>query len=216
MVCGVVVPLYNNGFVCGNGTHEGSTPYRLSKPGGLCFRYKNLDSSCHAASRAYREVSLYKQGKAEASNNLGFCAFMRMDFEQAEKFHMDVYNLTKNELELLIADIGLMKIYQRTALNKEFYDYRNSALHRMKRIAEDDNLFVDQHEQMRLNYARSEFYIVSAVYYYYLQQRPEAVASINEVTKNKSCWQIPISCCIITTSKVLLPYARVRHRMSED
>lgn len=132
MVCGVVVPLYNNGFVCGNGTHEGSTPYRLSKPGGLCFRYKNLDSSCHAASRAYREVSLYKQGKAEASNNLGFCAFMRMDFEQAEKFHMDVYNLTKNELELLIADIGLMKIYQRTALNKEFYDYRNSALHRMK------------------------------------------------------------------------------------
>ena len=93
------------------------------------FRYKNLDSS----------------------NNLGFCAFMRMDFEQAEKFHMDVYNLTKNELELLIADIGLMKIYQRTALNKEFYDYRNSALHRMKRIAEDDNLFVDQHEQMRLN-----------------------------------------------------------------
>lgn len=149
------------------------------------FRYKNLDSSCHAASRAYREVSLYKQGKAEASNNLGFCAFMRMDFEQAEKFHMDVYNLTKNELELLIADIGLMKIYQRTALNKEFYDYRNSALHRMKRIAEDDNLFVDQHEQMRLNYARSEFYIVSAVYYYYLQQRPEALASINEVTENE-------------------------------
>ena len=37
MVCGVVVPLYNNGFVCGTGTHEGSTPYRLSKPGGLCF-----------------------------------------------------------------------------------------------------------------------------------------------------------------------------------
>ena len=149
------------------------------------YRYKNLVSSCHAASRAYREVSLYKQGKAEASNNLGFCAFMRMDFEQAEKFHTDVYDLTKNELELLIADIGLMKIYQRTALNKEFYDYRNSALHRMKRIAEDDNLFVDQHEQMRLNYARSEFYIVSAVYYYYLQQRPEAVASINEVTKKQ-------------------------------
>ena len=40
-----------------------------------------------------------------------------------------------------------MKIYQRTALNKEFYDYRNSALRRMKRIAEDDNLFVDRHEQ---------------------------------------------------------------------
>lgn len=149
------------------------------------YRYKDLDSSCHAASLAYREVSLYQQGKAEACNNLGFCAFMRMDFEQAVKYHQEVYDLTKNELELLIADIGLMKIYQRTALNKEFYDYRNSALRRMKRIAEDNNLFVDKHERMRLNYARSEFNIVSAVYYYYLQQRPEAVACINEVSENE-------------------------------
>lgn len=69
---------------------------------------------------------------------------MRMDFEQAEKYYQEVYSLTKNELELLIADIGLMKIYQRTALNKEFYDYRNSAVRRMKRIAEDNNLFVEQ------------------------------------------------------------------------
>ena len=145
------------------------------------YRYKDLDSSCHAATQAYENVNLYRQGKAEASNNLGFCAFMRMDFEKAEKFHHEVYGLTKNELELLIADIGLMKIYQRTAMNKEFYDYRNSALRRMKRIDEDNNLFVDKHEQLRLNYAHSEFYIVSAVYYYYLQQRPEAVASINEI-----------------------------------
>ena len=145
------------------------------------YRYKDLDSSCHAATQAYGKVNLYSQGKAEASNNLGFCAFMRMDFEKAEKFHKDVYSLTKNELELLVADIGLMKIYQRTAMNKEFYDYRNSALRRMKRIGEDNKLFVDKHERLRLNYARSEFYIVSAVYYYYLQQRPEAVASINEI-----------------------------------
>ena len=102
-----------------------------------------------------------------------------------EKYYQTVYNLTKNELELLVADIGLMKIYQRTALNKEFYDYRNSALRRMKRIAEDNNLFADRHERMRLAYARSEFYIVSAIYYYYLQQRPEALASINEVTENE-------------------------------
>lgn len=149
------------------------------------YRYKDLDSSCQAASKAYREVSLYQQGKAEAANNLGFCAFMRMDFEQAVKYHQEVYNLTQNELELLIADIGLMKIYQRTALNKEFYDYRNSALRRMKRIAEDNNLFVDKHERMRLNYARSEFNIVSAVYYYYLQQRPEAMICINEVPENE-------------------------------
>lgn len=149
------------------------------------YRYKNLDSSCHAAFRAYREAHLYRQGRAEASNNLGFCAFMRMDFERAEKFYIDVYDITKNELELLVADIGLMKIYQRTALNKEFYDYRNSALRRMKRIAEDGELFADRHERMRLNYARSEFHIVSAVYYYYLQQHPESVASIDKIVENE-------------------------------
>ena len=149
------------------------------------YRYKNLDSSYHAASKAYLEIGLYSLGKAEACNNLGICAYMRMDFEEAEKYYQTVYNLTKNELELLVADIGLMKIYQRTALNKEFYDYRNSALRRMKRIAEDNNLFADRHERMRLAYARSEFYIVSAIYYYYLQQRPEALASINEVTENE-------------------------------
>lgn len=149
------------------------------------FRYKNLDSSCHAAGRAYQAARLYRSGRAAACNNLGFCAFMRMDFEKAEEWHRQVYGLTKNELELLVADVGLMKIYQRTALNKEFYDYRNSALRRMKRIAEDRELFVDRYERMRLNYACSEFYIVSAVYYYYLQQRPEALECIAAVIRNE-------------------------------
>ena len=47
---------------------------------------------------------------------------MNMDFDRAEALHKEVYKLTKNELELLIADIGLMKICQRTAMNKEYYD----------------------------------------------------------------------------------------------
>lgn len=149
------------------------------------YRYKDLDSSCDAASSAYKEAGLYKSGKAEACNNLGFCAFMRMDFERAVKWHQEVYDLTKNEPELLIADIGLMKIYQRTASNKEFFDYRNSALRRMKRIAEDSNLFVDRRERLRLSYARSEFYIVSAIYCYYLRQRQEAMACIHKVPENE-------------------------------
>lgn len=151
------------------------------------FRYKNLDSSFRVALRAYEQAGLLnKQGKAEAGNNLGFCAFMQMDFEKAEKLHKEVYDFTKNELELLIADVGLMKIYQRTAMNKEYYDYRNSAIRRMKRIREEGNLFADQQEQLRLNYAFTEFFIVSAVYYYYLQQRPEAMASLDKVLQDQA------------------------------
>ena len=150
------------------------------------YRYKNLDSSYHPALEAYNKSRLYNQGKAEACNNLGFCAFMKMDFERAEGLHKEVYGLTKNELELLIADVGLMKIYQRAGMNKEYYDYRNSAMRRMKRIREDSNVFADKHETLRLNYAFTEFFIVSAVYYYYLQQRPEAMAALDKIPQDEA------------------------------
>ncbi len=149
------------------------------------YRYRSLDSSYKYANEAYQQVNFYKSGKAEASNNLGFCAFMAMDFDRAEALHKEVYKLTKNELELLIADIGLMKICQRTAMNKEFYDYRNSALRRMKRIREESDLFADRHEALRLDYAFTEFFIVSSIYYYYLQQRQEAIASLNQIPENE-------------------------------
>ena len=150
------------------------------------YRYRSLDSSYKYAYEAYRQVNFYKSGKAEASNNLGFCAFMAMDFDRAEALHKEVYKLTKNELELLIADIGLMKICQRTAMNKEFYDYRNSALKRMKRIREESDLFADRHEALRLDYAFTEFFIVSSIYYYYLQQRQEAITSLNRIPEDEA------------------------------
>ena len=150
------------------------------------YRYRSLDSSYKYANEAYRQVNFYKSGKAEASNNLGFCAFMAMDFDRAEALHKEVYKLTKNELELLIADIGLMKICQRTAMNKEFYDYRNSALKRMKRIREESDLFADRPEALRLDDAFTEFFIVSSIYYYSLQQRQEAITSLNRIPEDEA------------------------------
>ena len=150
------------------------------------YRYRSLDSSYKYADAAYRQVNFYKSGKAEASNNLGFCAYRNMDFDRAEALHKEVYKLTKNELELLIADIGLMKICQRTAMNKEYYDYRNSALRRMKRIREESDLFADRHETLRLDYAFTEFFIVSSIYYYYLQQRQEAIDALNQIPEDEA------------------------------
>lgn len=148
------------------------------------YRYKDLDSSFYYADRAFNKASIYTQGKAEASNNLAFCSFIAMDFDKAEYLYKAVYSLTKNELECLIADVGLMKIYQRVAENKLYYDYRNSALRRMKRIREDSTVFTDKHEIIRLNYAFSEFYIVSAIYYYYQQQQLEALLSLDQIDQN--------------------------------
>ena len=90
------------------------------------MRYKNLDPACKAAHAAYKLADGFPSLRAGALNNQGFCAFIHMDFEKAEDLFLRVYEESNNELECLIADIGMMKICQRTAMNKEFYDYRNS------------------------------------------------------------------------------------------
>lgn len=144
------------------------------------LRYKDIAASSRVAREAYEKVPSYASGRAEACNHLGFVAFMAMDFKEAEQQYKKVYAWTKSELELLVADVGMMKICQRKAMNKEFYDYRNSALQRLKRIAEEPNLSVNSHERLRLKYAQSEFYLVSAVYYYFLQQQEDALNCIRQ------------------------------------
>ena len=149
------------------------------------WRYKNLDVSEKAAAEALMLGGSYPSLKAEALNNLAFCSFIRMDFERADSLLNEVYQETANELECLVADVCMMKICQRTAMNKEFYDYRNSALRRMKRIGEDVDIMKDENILRRFNYACSEFSITSAVYYYYLQQEKQSLEAINEVNVDR-------------------------------
>ena len=144
-------------------------------------RYKDLDQSESFAREALEVGGADPSLRAEALNNLAFCAFIRMDFEQADSLLREVYAGTANELECLVADVGMMKICQRTAMNKEFYDYRNSALRRMKRIGEDGKVLENEDVRRRYNYACSEFSITSSIYYYYLQQEEQSLEAIDEI-----------------------------------
>ena len=56
----------------------------------------------------------------------------------------------------------------------------------MKRIREESDLFADRHEALRLDYAFTEFFIVSSIYYYYLQQRQEAITSLNRIPEDEA------------------------------
>lgn len=145
------------------------------------LRYKDLVESSNAANRAFELSMDISYGKDEALNNMGFCAFMRMDFEQSMLLYRKVTEISDNELECLIADIGMMKICQRISSNKEFYDFRNSAVKRMERITQDGTALEDSVFNARFNYALSEFHIVSGVYYYYLQQERESLEEIDAV-----------------------------------
>ena len=169
-------------FACGEG--RGSALLRQAdslNTQAYKVRYKDLDAAERLAMEALEASGNSAARRAEALNNLGFCAFIRMDFERADSLLQEVYNETNNELECLVADVGRMKICQRTAMNKEFYDYRNSALRRMKRIADDCEALADARFVRRFDYARSEFAITSAVYYYYLQQEQQALDAINSL-----------------------------------
>ena len=145
------------------------------------MRYKNLEEASRLADEAWRAAAGSGSRKAEALNNRAFCAFMEMDFERAAALYRQASETGGNEIERLIADVGMMKICQRTSMNKEFYDYRNSALRRIRRLQEDSGFRSDAHLLRRMNYALSEFGIVSGIYYYYLEQDRESLAAIDSI-----------------------------------
>lgn len=156
-------------------------------------KYRSLKQVYEYALQAYNLSENYVEGRAESCNNLGFYYFMKMNFNKSSDYFKEAQHTTQNQLDLLISDIGMMKIAQRTAQNKLFYDYKNSALKRMKQIKEDQTVFDSIRDKMKLNYAFSEFYIVSIIYYYYLQQLDsarEVVKLMDEYEKNSYLYDV--------------------------
>lgn len=149
------------------------------------LRYKDLSRATEVANQAYLLASPDYSEFPQVLNNMGFCAYMAMDFEKSMSLFSKVIELSDNEVECLVADVGMMKICQRTSSNKEFYDYRNRAQRRIKRIKQDRVVETDSILSARFNYALSEFHIASGVYFYYLQQEKESMAEIDAIDINK-------------------------------
>lgn len=146
------------------------------------FHYRNLDSTAVYAKRALGSSVGYDAGQAEALNNLAFVSIMTMNYKEAYQRLDSVAMLTDNQVELLVADVQLMRLCQRESHNKEFYDHMESANRRVKRIAEEYAMLTD-HQQRRMVYALSEYDIVSSTYYYYVgleQLSVEALQKIGE------------------------------------
>ena len=145
------------------------------------YHYRNLDSTRIYAERAMSISGKYEDGKAEAYNNLAFVSMAKMDYDGAYKL-LDSIS-TDNQLELLIADIQYMRLCQRQSRNKNFYDYREKAMQRLKRINEERGRLTP-HQQTRLIYAESEFAIVSSTYFYYLGLKDLSIETISMVRQN--------------------------------
>lgn len=78
-----------------------------------------------------------------------------------------------------------MRLCQRESENKKFYDSRERAQARLKRINEEKKSLPERLSR-RLNYAESEFLIVSSTYYYYLglvDKAKHAILQIDSITE---------------------------------
>ena len=125
------------------------------------FHYRNLDSVYHYAARAEALSGNYDGGRAEALNNLAFYYTAKMNYKRASLLLDSVSLVTDNQIELLIADVQLMRLCQRKSENKEFYDYHEKAVRRFLRIDEELGT-LDERQRRRYLYASSELSIVTS------------------------------------------------------
>ena len=144
--------------VCGCQDHHGEVD-RLNEL-SYDYHYRNLDSTRVYAERALRKADSYDAGRAEALNNLAFVSMARMDYDRVTTLIGQLNHVTDNQVELLVADVQLMRLCQRESHNKDFYTYRERAIRRMRRIDEERDL-LNAHQRRRMAYAYSEFYIVA-------------------------------------------------------
>ena len=125
--------------------------------------YRQLDSTEMYARQAYDLSAGYGTGRAEALNNLAFVAISRMEYDSAQALLSQVPRLTDSQLELLVADVQLMRLCQRRSRNREFYDYREKARQALRRINEERTTLTER-QLRRLRYAESEMGVVSSTY----------------------------------------------------
>lgn len=147
------------------------------------WHYRDLDSTQVYAQRALNASEGYDGGRAEALNNLAFVSIVKMDYDKAKQMIDNLDAVTDNQVELAIADIQLMRLCQRESRNKDFYDYRVRAQRRLRRIDEERGV-LNQHQQRRLVYARSEFDIVSSTYFYYVGITDQSIAALKDIDPN--------------------------------
>ncbi len=164
---------------CGDDMQSNHAEYLNDK--SYHYHYISLDSTVFYADSALQSSS-NSQVRAEALNNLAFASIMRMDYADAREKLSMVQNGTGNQIELMVANVQMMRLCQRVSENKEFYDYYWAAKRNFDRIEEDKHLLTDR-QRRRVVYAETEMRIVLSTYLYYVGQLAgsvSALASIDE------------------------------------
>ena len=146
------------------------------------LRYTDASASLQAAKQAYTLSEGNPDGQAEALNNMAYVAYQQMRYDQALHLLQKVYGFSRNQLELLCADVLTMKIMQRIGRGKSFFNSRLRAGKRIGRILSEEGSLTSR-QKLRLHYALTEFHIVASTYYYYLGQDEAARREIDDAAR---------------------------------
>lgn len=165
---------------CGTSTKEQFQEVELMNHRAFNFRYTNLDSMKYYANKALDLSLKYNVGIAESYNNLALAAYMGQDFLTAENYYNKVQSATRNQLELLLADIGMLKVCTRSSANKRFYDYETKIKKRLRRLNDEFDA-LDSHDRKRLTFAESDYHLTASIYYYYMQQDLRAKDELEQI-----------------------------------
>lgn len=147
------------------------------------FHYRSLDSTSYYAHCALDASDHYPSGRAEAYNNLAFVAISKMDYRCADSLLQIVLDDTDNQIELMIANVQMMRLCQRRSRNKEFYDYRHRAENCLKRINEDIGSLTPRMHG-RLVYAQTEYAIVNSTYFYYIGLERQSKIALQSISQD--------------------------------
>ena len=143
------------------------------------WHYRDIDSTIYYARKVLLSEGATGVERAEALNHLVFASIVRMDYEEASALLDSLDLLTDNQVELLVGDVQRMRLCQRQSRNRDFYEYKERAERRMRRVREEYGGLSD-HSLRRFVYAASEYAIVSSTYFYYigLERESREVLSI--------------------------------------
>lgn len=144
------------------------------------YRYIDIDSVEALANEAFALSDDYVEGRAEALNSLAFHAYQQMDFDRVDSVLSLIREERPGPLLLLCADVMEMKTCQRIGDGERFFRVKSHAEDLMQEIAgREDRL--SEHELPLWVYAQSEFYIITATYYFYQEQDSVARVELERV-----------------------------------
>ena len=170
---------------CGRHSHEGANQFRADS---LCtviseIRYSDIIHFDSVAKELHSIAYNNDEMLMIANNAMAYSCMMQMDYNRSLELYRMVRDNSACEIERLVADVGLMTVCYRVSANRLFFDYRSSALSRIKRINEEYD-YLSAGDKERFNRAKVEFAIVGVCYFSNLAMQKEADRTLDYLEQN--------------------------------